>query len=52
MGSESVIWAEAGDLPVALRVAGKRPLVPGQGIQLKIVPQLASVFDGATGERL
>jgi multiple sugar transport system ATP-binding protein len=52
MGSDSLVWIKLGEQIISARVESNRMFEPGQNVDVRFRANLASLFDGASGDRL
>jgi multiple sugar transport system ATP-binding protein len=52
MGSDTLVWTKFGGQNFSFRVEAEKPLTVGERIPIGFDPARASLFDGASGERL
>ena len=52
MGSDTLVWGKLGSHNLSFRVESEKPLQVGERIPIGFDPARASLFDGASGERL
>ena len=52
MGADTLVWGKLGNQNFSFRVESEKPLTVGERVPIGFDPARASLFDGASGERL
>ena len=52
MGSDTLVWAKIGDQNLSFRVDSEKTLKVGDKVPIGFDPARASLFDGATDDRI
>ncbi len=52
MGADNLLWLKFAGATMSVRIAGNRRYADGAGVRLSFAPELASLFDAKTEERI